>query len=74
MTCANGTQTRTRLCDDPKPTLGGNNCTSNSSWKEVWNTVDNTIEATDYQGCDEGPCPSKLLIHITEISVALHPI
>ena len=40
----------------------------------MWNPVNNTIEATDYQGCDEGPCPSKLLIHIMEISVALHPI
>ena len=38
----------------------------------MWNPVNNTIEATDYQGCDEGPCPSKLLIHIMEISVALH--
>ena len=74
MTCANGTQTRTLLCDDPKPMFGGDNCTSNSSWTEMWNTVNDTIEATDYQDCDEGPCASKLQIHITETSVVVPPI
>ena len=68
MTCANGTQTRTRLCDDPKPMFGGDNCTSNSSWTEMWNSVNGTMEATDYQDCDEGPCPSKLQMQIKEIS------
>jgi len=57
VTCANGTETRTRLCDDPKPMFGGANCTSNSSRTEMWITANNTIEETDYQDCDEGPCP-----------------
>ena len=35
----------------------------------MWITTNNTIEETDYQDCDEGPCPSKLQMQIKEISV-----
>jgi len=57
VTCSNGTETRTRLCDNPKPMYGGANCTSNSSRTESWSVLNGTIEETDTQGCDEGPCP-----------------
>ena len=46
-TCNGGNQTRKRLCDNPVPSHGGDEC-----------TVDNSSDI-DIQDCNTDPCPGK---------------
>ena len=44
VTCAGGTQSRSRTCTNPPPRYGGRECNG---------------ESEDVQSCNEHPCPSK---------------
>ena len=44
VTCAGGTQSRSRTCTNPPPRNGGRECSG---------------ESEDVQSCNEMPCPSK---------------
>ena len=44
VSCGGGDQGRTRLCDNPAPQHGGDDCTGSAS---------------ESQRCNENPCPSK---------------
>ncbi len=47
VTCGNGQQLKTRKCNNPTPQFGGLDCTGLS---------------TDYQACNNQPCPSNIFI------------
>ena len=47
VSCGGGTQGRTRVCDNPVPEFGGEDC-----------TVDGSTDM-ETQACNEIPCPSK---------------
>ena len=46
VTCAGGTQSRSRTCTNPPPRNGGRGCSG---------------ESKDVRSCNENPCPSKYL-------------
>ena len=46
-TCGNGTETRTRECDNPEPTESGTDCLGNNA---------------ESQQCNAGACPGMLLL------------
>ena len=48
-TCGSGTQTRTRTCDNPQPSVGGDPCYGKSS---------------ETQSCSAASCPSKYVVKI----------
>ena len=52
VTCGGADQIRTRVCDNPAPQYGGDEC-----------TVDGT-SASETQRCNENACPSKSIIHV----------
>ena len=45
VSCGDGTMARTRVCDNPEPNNGGNNCTG---------------DGIETKGCNAGLCPGKL--------------
>jgi len=45
--CGGADQGRTRVCDNPAPQFGGDDCTVDSS------------SDSETQRCNENPCPSK---------------
>ena len=47
VSCGGGTQGRNRVCDNPLPHFGGDDC-----------TVDGSSDL-ETQACNENPCPSK---------------
>ena len=47
VTCAGGTQSRSRTCTNPPPRYGGRECSG---------------ESEDVQSCNEDPCPSKEIL------------
>ena len=51
LTCGNGTQTRARTCDKPKPSGGGKNCTGSTSQKLT---------------CVKKACPGNINVFIGE--------
>ena len=44
-TCGTGSQSRSRVCDNPPPSNGGDTCPG---------------DATEYQDCNTDPCPGEL--------------
>ena len=56
--CDGGTQTRTRLCDDPKVENGGDNCPSNDSYVETAHATGIQQQKAN-QTCNNHPCPGK---------------
>ena len=55
--CNGGNKTKTKHCDDPMPSNGGQKCTCNSEdEKEI--SCDGTT-ATIQETCNEDPCPGK---------------
>ena len=47
VTCGGADQGRTRVCDNPAPQFGGDDC-----------TVDGSLDS-ETQRCNKNPCPSK---------------
>ena len=47
VSCGGADQGRTRVCDNPTPQFGGDDC-----------TVDGSTDS-ETQRCNENPCPSK---------------
>ena len=54
---SNGTRTRTRLCNDPLPLNGGDDCASNETFTEKWNNLVNAIEQMESNQCNFTECP-----------------
>ncbi len=53
VTCENGTQTRSRICDYPPPVNGGDACPENNM---------------EEQACTEIPCPGKVKYYLAILS------
>ena len=49
VTCGSGSQTRNRLCNDPQPQYGGDQCTVNGS------------KGDSAKRCEKSPCKGNLL-------------
>ena len=55
--CGGGESVRSRLCDDPPPQFGGDDCTTNATLLE--HVLGNgTIEQKENKTCNEHHCPS----------------
>lgn len=57
MTCNQGLQHRTRICDDPSPKYGGDNCVGSNR----------DTQSCQMRGCDEGIGIAVHSLHITSI-------
>ena len=55
-TCGSGTQTLSKMCNNPKPQNGGSDCQCNE--KEICDGKTSKIEIE----CNMGPCPGNVFI------------